>query len=240
MKWKILFSVGDKTYKTKLNIFEDIQSALNYSNEMCKKYVMKNAKKITSKIISQNKEELHHIVYYINGETEYFIKMLKNNTYIPVKMSSKDYQKNVVYAWEERAFKKVGFFNSDFTVYKARKFISKIIENEGLSDLELNFIEGYGDCYFKYTIDNSMNPSLNISKEWGLNKLVISHEMAHYAIYEMGLKEDPHGKNFIGVYIYLLSKYTGLKEEKLWSSAITCGVQLNKYSKNEVKKLIID
>lgn len=238
MKWKVLFSVGTKTYKTKQSIFDNLEQALNYSNEVCKKYVMKQAKKITSKIISQNKEELHHLIYYINGETEYFIKMLQNNTYVPIKMSRKDYQKNIVYAWEERAFKKVGFFNSDFKIYDARKYIQKIIDNEGLSELELNFTSGYGDCYFKYAIDGSINPSLNISKEWGLNKLVLSHEMAHYAIYEMGIKEDPHGKDFVGVYIYLLSKYTGLKEEKLWNSAKKCGVQFNKYSKKEIKKLI--
>ena len=219
MKWKVLFSVGTKTYKTKQSIFDNLEQALNYSNEVCKKYVMKQAKKITSKIISQNKEELHHLIYYINGETEYFIKMLQNNTYVPIKMSRKDYQKNIVYTWEERAFKKVGFFNSDFKIYDARKYIQKIIDNEGLSDLELNFTSGYGDCYFKYAI-------------------VLSHEMAHYAIYEMGIKEDPHGKDFVGVYIYLLSKYTGLKEEKLWNSAKKCGVQFNKYSKKEIKKLI--
>ena len=103
-----------KTYKTKKSVFDNLEDALNYSNEVCKKHVMTQAKKITSKIISQNKEELHHLIYYINGETEYFIKMLQNNTYVPIKMNRKDYQKNVVYAWEERAFKKVGFFNSDF------------------------------------------------------------------------------------------------------------------------------
>lgn len=238
MKWKVLFLVENKTYKTKQSIFESLDLALDYSNEMCKKYVMNNTKKITSKIISQDKEQLHHLIYYINGETEYFIKMLQEGVYIPVKMSQKDFQKNAVYKWEERAFTNVGFFESDFTLYKARQYISKIIEGEGLSNLELNFMSGYGACYFKYSIDNSIKPSLNISKDWGLNKLVISHEMAHYAIYELGIKEDPHGIHFVGVYMYILSKYTGLKEEKLWNSANKCGVKFKKYSKKDIKKLI--
>ena len=31
MKWKVLFSVGNKTYKSKQSIFDNLEKALNYS-----------------------------------------------------------------------------------------------------------------------------------------------------------------------------------------------------------------
>ena len=49
MKWKVLFSVGNKTYKTKKSVFDNLEEALNYSNEVCKKHVMTQAKKLLHK-----------------------------------------------------------------------------------------------------------------------------------------------------------------------------------------------
>ena len=68
------------------------------------------------------------------------------------------------------------------------------------------------------------------------NKFVALHELSHYIVHYKNLLDEGHGENFVGIYAYLLIKYIGFTEEKLYKSLDV--EKINYIKKEEAEKIL--
>lgn len=245
MKWKLSFEVLGKTYISKKKNFKSFNEIDSYVKKFSENYIYTKKKKIKAIIESTNDLRYYEYFFHPDGGFEFYAKDLINKIN-PENLEKlcrttnrpKDFQRKRLYDWEEKVFSKYGFFESNLGYEEVKNFIKKIIINENLPPLKVILKKGSGSCFFEYSLDGSVRPSLTFRKKWGLNRFVICHELAHYVCHVKNINEGGHSENFVGIYIYLLSKYGGLKEEQLWRSANNNKVKLTKYSKNHFKQLI--
>jgi len=253
MNWNLNFEIMGKKRKPKRSVFSSIGEAKIFVNKFIKNYKYVDNEKLTAIITSEDLKKIHKIIFHYDGEFEYYIRNITNkllpkkkdiiengvkSNRIPQK-KKRDFQRKIVYDWEEKVFKKYGFFKSILSENDVREFVNLILVNEGAPLIKVLIKNGEGSCFFKYYKDNSIPPILTLKRNWGLNKFVICHELAHYLVHlRTDLFEGGHSENFMGFYIYLLSKYVFIKEEQLWDSAIRNKIKLIKYSKKQYKSLL--
>lgn len=240
MIWDLEFIIAGKKLKTKKNKFETFDLANNFAKKIANNVIKNKNKKVLAIIKQEKMKKEYRFTYHINGQMDSNLgNILKSHKSLRSSLSKRDFQKKKVYDWEEDIFGEV-FFKSTMTNEQVFNFINKIIELEKAPQIEINIKEGKGACFFKYYENNEIDPLLILKKNWGLNRFVICHELAHYFIH---LKEDiiegDHSENYIGFYINLLSKYTNLDEDYLWRTARNKRIKFIKYPKNKYKSLII-
>ncbi len=60
----------------------------------------------------------------------------------------------------------------------------------------------------EYEDGTMVNPKLRLNRGFhGANVGVLLHELAHYIVDNTYVSHQPHGKQFVGVYMHLLDKY---------------------------------
>jgi hypothetical protein len=246
MIWYIEFEILGKKRKTKKNEFNSFNAANIFAKKFSENYIFGNKEKVIARINSEDGIKNYKFVFHPDGEFEYYLRDLsgkkkieQDNKLYRTTKKPRDFQKKKVYDWEEKVFTKYGFFQSKMKDEEVHDFINKILSTENAPSIDVFIKNGDGACFFKYYFENERSPSLTFKRNWGLNKFVICHELAHYLIHlDKKIKEGAHSENFVGVYIYLLSKYILIKEEQLWNSAKKNNLKLIKYSKDHYKKLL--
>lgn len=147
----------------------------------------------------------------------------------------KDYQQKRVYRWEDKNFKKYGYFYSNYSRKKMLQFISYVLEKENIPPLNVSFTEKGNCCYFRWDYFNNKILELKFLDTMR-NKFVALHELSHYIVHYKNLLDEGHGENFVGIYAYLLIKYIGFTEEKLYKSLDI--EKINYIKKEEAEKIL--
>ncbi len=242
MKYYLSFEINNNIKKTKNNnTFQNFEEASDFGKTYAYNYFIKNNNKIKAIIVSEDhKLKIEHI-YNQEGIYEYKYedeekeieykektkkKQLSRTAQIFLSAQKKDYQQYSVYAWEDVTFKKHGFHKSNLTELEVGDFIAKVLKSEGAEKLKVYADDRYGSCSFVF---GNCDPFLTFSIHWGLNKMVICHELAHYFTYLMKSIDSAHGATFVGVYVHLLSKYVGFDEKFLWKSLELNNIDFKKY-----------
>ncbi len=242
MKYYLTFEINNNIKKTKNNnTFQDFEEASNFGKTYAYNYYVKNNNKVKAIIVSEDHQLKVEHIYDQQGVYEYKYedeekeieykektkkKQLSRTAQIFVSAQKKDYQQYSVYAWEDVTFKKHGFHKSSLTEIEVGDFIARVLKSEGAEKLKVYADDRYGACSFVF---GSCDPFLTFSVHWGLNKMVICHELAHYFTYLMKSIDSAHGATFVGVYVHLLSKYVGFDEKFLWKSLELNNIDFNKY-----------
>jgi hypothetical protein len=223
MKWIVIFGVG-KVKSKKSKKFERFGDANKYAKNLCldvfEKY--KNKYRVVVKVISLKQDKIHIHVWNVDLTYEYKLKdyslklatLKEKNS--PVKSKIRDFQRSKLYKWEQKLFTKYGMFKSKLEERQVVLFISKVLLDENKPSIPIYFKKGGSACYFSYAHDDI---SLNFTSSWGLNKIVLLHEVSHYLVFLDKIEEGGHSEHFVGKYIYLLSKYLKIDKETLWLSA---------------------
>lgn len=250
MKYFLTFEINNSIKKTKNNnTFQDFEDASLFGKDYAYNYYIKNREQIKAIIVSENHTIKAEHIFRVDGIYEYKYedeereieykeknkkKELSRTAQIFLSAQKKDYQQYTVYAWEDVTFKKYGFHTSSLSEIEVGDFIAKLLKTEGAEKLKVFADDRYGSCSFVF---GDCDPYLTFSVHWGLNKMVICHELAHYFTYLMKAVDSAHGATFVGVYVYLLSKYVGFDEKFLWKS-----LEVNKidFIKFPVKNKILE
>lgn len=251
MKYYLTFEINNSIKKTKNNhTFQDFEEASLFGKNYAYKYYIKNNDEIKAIIVSEDHILKAEHIYYSDGLYEYKYedeekeieykektkkRSLSRSAQIFLSAQKTDYQQYSVYAWEDLTFKKYGFHTSSLTEIEVGDFIAKLLKSEGAEKLKVFADDRYGACAFVF---GGCDPYLTFSVHWGLNKMVVCHELAHYFTYLMKSVDSAHGATFVGVYVYLLSKYVGFDEKFLWKSLEVNNIHFNKYPiKNKLLNL---
>jgi hypothetical protein len=227
MKWIVIFGVG-KVKSKKSKKFEKFGDANKYAKNLCidifEKY--ENKYRVVVKVISLKQDKIHIHIWNIDLTYEYKLKdyakkismekALEKAKLAPIKSKKRDFQRSKVYKWEQKLFTKYGMFESKLEERQVILFISKVFLDEKKPSIPVYFKAGGSACYFSYAYDDV---SLTFTSSWGLNKIVLLHEISHYLVFLDKIEEGGHSEHFVGKYIYLLSKYLKIDKESLWSSA---------------------
>lgn len=250
MKYFLTFEINNNIKKTKNNnTFQNFEEASSFGKDYAYNYYIKNREQIKAIIVSENHTIKAEHIFRVDGIYEYKYeddereieykeknkkKELSRTAQIFLSAQKKDYQQYTVYAWEDVTFKKYGFHTSSLSEIEVGDFIAKLLKTEGAEKLKVFADDRYGSCSFVF---GNCDPYLTFSVHWGLNKMVICHELAHYFTYLMKAVDSAHGATFVGVYVYLLSKYVGFDEKFLWKS-----LEVNKidFIKFPVKNKILE
>jgi len=150
----------------------------------------------------------------------------------------RDSQRRKAYRWENDYFGTKGKVKI-MSKREADNMIAEIFSAHGLPVPVIKHMRGRGKCCWRAGFDfgdrrGTVLPMIRL-RDWGLNPIVILHEVAHglntYADYHRA----GHGAEWLAIYIDLLGKYTEYDARLLEISARKAGLKVAKIEESDAE-----
>ena len=122
----------------------------------------------------------------------------------------RDTQRSKVYGWERQFFTKPT--DQEMTLSECATLANKVSKHFKMWDVRIKDGRGTRSAY-------SYGGAIGLPK-WARQPVVVLHEMAHEVHRKVGrYRQAVHGREFVGIHMYLLVKFGGFSINELVKSA---------------------
>jgi hypothetical protein len=135
-------------------------------------------------------------------------------------MTGRDYQRSAVYRWENEHIGRKDRHTVDINT--ARGIVKHVWQAEGLDYPP--FVEEFGR---NVRSKNGDSNRFRIRLQKRVPTWVVLHEVAHSLNSTIDDVGDRHGPNYLGIYMWLLTKYGGFDLPLLMYTATQAGLEFN-------------
>ena len=134
-------------------------------------------------------------------------------------MSKRDFQKSLIYAWENSRFTAVS--KKNLTIEECTALVNDACRCYGIHAPKIVFPEGYQARTAHY----APGKCEIVLPDWSRHRHYLIHELSHHICCVKGNDGVSHGKKYFSIYAYLLNQYGAYPLHEVFFKASKMGIK---------------